>query len=101
MEIVAKFYPHLRSWELIDQLVITSEVNIKQEIKAFWEAEFLMPIAPGIKEDCKVELYEANSNEDRLIFRGFIYEINPVRWQFQTLKIVVREEKALFHKRKA
>lgn len=101
MEIVAKFYPHLRSWELIDQLVITSEVNIKQEIKAFWEAEFLMPIAPWIKEDCKVELYEANSNEDRLIFRGFIYEINPVRWQFQTLKIIAREEKALFHKRKA
>lgn len=101
MEIVAKFYPHLWSWELIDQLVITSEVNIKQDIKAFGEAEFLMPIVPWIKEDCKVELYEANSNEDRLIFRGFIYEINPVWWQFQTIKITARGEKAILHKRKA
>ena len=100
MEIIAKFYPHIWSQKLIDQIVITSEVVIKEEIKGVGEAEFVMPIAPGIKEECKVELYEVNSNEDRLLFRGFVHEINPVWGQFQSLKIIARGEKAIFHKRK-
>lgn len=100
MEIIAKFYPHIWSQKLIDQIVITSEVVIKEEIKGIGEAEFVMPIAPEIKEECKVELYEVNSNEDRLLFRGFVHEINPVWGQFQSLKIIARGEKAIFHKRK-
>ena len=100
MEIIAKFYPHIWSQKLIDQIVITSEVVIKEEIKGVGEAEFVMPIAPEIKEECKVELYEVNSNEDRLLFRGFVHEINPVWGQFQSLKIIARGEKAIFHKRK-
>ena len=100
MEIIAKFYPHIWSQKLIDQIVITSEVVIKEEIKGVGEAEFVMPIAPGIKEECKVELYESNGNEDNLFFRGYIHEINPVWGQFQSLKIIAREEKAIFHKRK-
>ena len=100
MEIIAKFYPHIWSQKLIDQIVITSEVVIKEEIKGVGEAEFVMPIAPEIKEECKVELYEVNSNEDRLLFRGFVHEINPVWGQFQSLKIIARGEKASFHKRK-
>ena len=100
MEIIAKFYPHIWSQKLIDQIVITSEVVIKEEIKGVGEAEFVMPIAPEIKEECKVELYEVNSNEDRLLFRGFVHEINPVWGQFQSLKIFARGEKAIFHKRK-
>ena len=100
MEIIAKFYPHIWSQKLIDQIVITSEVVIKEEIKGVGEAEFVMPIAPGIKEECKVELYESNGNEDNLLFRGYIHEINPVWGQFQSLKIIAREEKAIFHKRK-
>ena len=100
MEIIAKFYPHIWSQKLIDQIVITSEVVIKEEIKGVGEAEFVMPIAPGIKEECKVELYESNGNEDNLLFRGYIHEINPVWGQFQSLKIIARGEKAIFHKRK-
>ena len=100
MEIIAKFYPHIWSQKLIDQIVITSEVVIKEEIKGVGEAEFVVPIAPEIKEECKVELYEVNSNEDRLLFRGFVHEINPVWGQFQSLKIFARGEKAIFHKRK-
>ena len=100
MEVIAKFYPHIWSQKLIDQIVITSEVAIKEEIKGVGEAEFVMPIAPEIKEECKVELYEVNSNEDRLLFRGFVHEINPVWGQFQSLKIIARGEKAIFHKRK-
>lgn len=101
MELIAKFYAHQWSTDLIDQVFITSKVNIHQNLKDFWTAEFLMPITPNIKEWCKVEIYEVNSNQDRLKFRGFVYELNPVRGQFQTLKITAREEKALFHKRKA
>lgn len=101
MELIAKFYAHQWSTDLIDQAFLTSKVSIHQKLKDFWTAEFLMPIAPNIKEWCKVELYEVNSNQDRLKFRGFVYELNPVWWQFQTLKITAREEKALFHKRKA
>ena len=101
MELIAKFYAHQWSTDLIDQAFLTSKVSIHQKLKDFWTAEFLMPIAPNIKEWCKVEIYELNSNQDRLKFRGFVYELNPVWWQFQTLKITAREEKALFHKRKA
>lgn len=101
MEIIAKFYPHLWSTERIDQLVLTSEVTITQELRGFGEAEVLLPIVPGIKEDVIIELYESNSNEDRLIFRGFVYEINPVWWQFQLVKIIARSEKAILHRRKA
>ena len=101
MELIAKFYAHQWSADLIDQVFLTSKVSIHQKLKDFWIAEFLMPIAPNIKEWCKVEIYEVNSNQDRLKFRGFVYELNPVRGQFQTLKIIAREEKALFHKRKA
>lgn len=101
MELIAKFYAHQWSTDLIDQVFLTSKVSIHQKLKDFWTAEFLMPIAPNIREWCKVEIYEVNSNQDRLKFRGFVYELNPVWWQFQTLKITAREEKALFHKRKA
>lgn len=101
MELIAKFYPHLWSEEVIEQVALTWALSIKEEIKGFGEAEFSVPISQEIKEDCKLELYEANSNEDRLIFSGFVYEINPIRGQFQLLKITARGQKAIFHKRKA
>lgn len=101
MELIAKIYPHLWSEDLIEQIPITSEVVINNDLKWFGTAQLTLPIHPQLKENAKIELYEANSNQDRLVFAGFVYEIRPVRWQFKVVDLVLRDYKAIFHQRKA
>ena len=101
MELIAKFYSHYRDSNIIQQIEVTSIVNIKQEINNFGIADFTIPIFDGIIEDAKVELYEVGSNADKLIFSGFVYEIKPVWGQFSMVQVSLRSDKAIFYKRKA
>lgn len=99
--LIARFYKNIFDQEVFAQRAITSEVKIEQKIDNFGVANLEIPIIPGLEEDCKIELYEVGNGEDRLIFSGFIYQTDPIRKRRNIMKIVARDMKAVFQKRKA
>lgn len=99
--LIARFYKNIFDQEVFAQRAITSEVKIEQKIDNFGVANLEIPIIPGLEEDCKIELYEVGNGEDRLIFSGFIYQTDPIRKRRNIMKIVARDMKAVFQKRKS
>ena len=99
--LLVKFYPHQFSSDVIAQREIISKVEIDYNLVDFWIANLRIPITDGVEEDTKIEIYEVGLNSDTRVFTGFIYEIRPVRRQFQMMDIVARTEKAIMQKRKS
>ena len=97
MRLLCKIYDNERSTTVIAQEFIDSRVDIEQNIQDFWVANFQVPIMT-IQEDNKIELYEVWQT-DKLVFRGFVYSVEPQRNQRWLLAIQCRSEKALFQKR--
>lgn len=99
--LIARVYPHYRSQEVIAQSEILSQAVIEESIDGFSVAKLEISMLPGMDTWCKIELYEVGNTEDRLVFRGNIYELKPLWQRWNMLAIVARGEKALLHQRKA
>lgn len=92
--ILAKFY---ENWVLYSQEFIEDVAKIEFDLFTFWIARFSISINNNMKEKQKVDLIEVDSIwQDKLVFSGYIYTINPIRKQFNKIDIELRSEKAFF-----
>lgn len=99
--LVARLYNHYRGQEVFAQREIVSKITIEEKIENFGVAKMEIPITPGLDTGTKIELYEVGNKEDRLVFRGIVYELKPVWKRWDLLEITLRGERALFHQRKS